>query len=337
MSENSQAIAVRDESHNIMQGAGHVQELLQQVSLIQQVMKEAMRDGEHYGVVPGCGNKPTLLKPGAEKLSFVFRLAPEFDEQTIDLGNGHREVRVKCTLRKVGNPNIVFGQGVGSCSTLEAKYRYRTGPKESTGRPVPKSYWDVRASNPGKARELIGGKGFSTMKDDSGQWVICQQGEKAEHDNPADYYNTVLKMAKKRAHVDAVLTATAASDLFTQDVEDIHENGNGEKQQREEPRQTQHQESPRQSTATEQNHSEAESPDEWREVSLHFGKNKGKKLGELDENTVQWYCESWAPKPYPEGSNTIKANDLFLRKALDNAAIELGFATPRPAKSSITF
>ena len=28
-------------------------------------------------------------------------------------------------------------------------------------------------------------------------------------------------MAKKRAHVDAVLTATAASDIFTQDVEDM--------------------------------------------------------------------------------------------------------------------
>jgi hypothetical protein len=33
----------------------------------------------------------------------------------------------------------------------------------------------------------------------------------------------VLKMAKKRAHVDAVLTATVASDIFTQDVEDMPE------------------------------------------------------------------------------------------------------------------
>ena len=37
-------------------------------------------------------------------------------------------------------------------------------------------------------------------------------------------YNTVLKMAKKRALVDAVLTATAASDIFTQDLEDISAN-----------------------------------------------------------------------------------------------------------------
>ncbi|WP_418719751.1 hypothetical protein [Bilophila wadsworthia] len=43
---------------------------------------------------------------------------------------------------------------------------------------------------------------------------------RVEHDNPADYYNTCLKMAKKRALVDAVLTCTAASDIFTQDIED---------------------------------------------------------------------------------------------------------------------
>jgi len=39
--------------------------------------------------------------------------------------------------------------------------------------------------------------------------------------NPADLANTILKMAKKRALVDAVLTATAASDVFAQDLEDL--------------------------------------------------------------------------------------------------------------------
>ena len=44
--------------------------------------------------------------------------------------------------------------------------------------------------------------------------------EKRMVENPdiADVYNTVLKMAKKRAHVDATLTVTGAADLFTQDL-----------------------------------------------------------------------------------------------------------------------
>jgi hypothetical protein len=36
-----------------------------------------------------------------------------------------------------------------------------------------------------------------------------------------DSYNTILKMAKKRAYIDAILSATAASDIFTQDLEDF--------------------------------------------------------------------------------------------------------------------
>ena len=38
-----------------------------------------------------------------------------------------------------------------------------------------------------------------------------------------DAANTVLKMAKKRSFIDAVLTVTGASRIFTQDLEDIKE------------------------------------------------------------------------------------------------------------------
>jgi hypothetical protein len=193
-----------------------IKQITGQVQLIQQVMREVMKEGEHFGKIPGCGDKPALLKAGAEKLGMTFRLAPTFDVRQTDHANQHREYQVTCTLNG-------RHQGVGSCSTMEGKYRFRTGPKKSTGKPMPKEYWTLRASNPAKAQELLGGKGFVTAKED-GQWMICEQGEKVEHDNPADHYNTVLKMAKKRAHVDAILTATAASDIFTQDLEEIVEN-----------------------------------------------------------------------------------------------------------------
>jgi hypothetical protein len=107
---------------------------------------------------------------------------------------------------------------------MEGKWRFRTGPVESTGRSVPTDYWDQRKSDPVKAQEALGGRGLSTKKID-GVWMIVKQGEKIEHDNPADVYNTVLKMGKKRAMVDAVLTCTAASDIFTQDVEELVDNG----------------------------------------------------------------------------------------------------------------
>jgi hypothetical protein len=190
--------------------------IIAQLRVVNDVMTTVMKDGEHYGIIPGCGKKPSLLKPGAEKLSLTFRLAPRYEINKSDLGNGHREYEITCNLYHIPTNQFV-GQGVGACSTMEGKFRYRVGITELTGQMVPKEYWKERDL------KLIGGKGHTTQKNDAGQWEIAIQGEKVEHDNPADYYNTVLKMAKKRAHVDAILTATGASDIFTQDVEDMPE------------------------------------------------------------------------------------------------------------------
>lgn len=200
---------------DIVNSAYTVQRVTQQIGLIQDLMRSVMKDGEHFGVIPGCGKKPSLLKPGAEKLSCVFRLAPAYEGELnpVDLGDGHREYVIKCRLTHIPSGTVI-GEGLGSCSTMEGKYRYRAGEVKPTGKPVPQEYWTARDQS------MIGGPGFATRKID-GKWEIVEAGEKVEHDNPADYYNTVLKMAKKRAHVDAILTATSASDIFTQDVEDM--------------------------------------------------------------------------------------------------------------------
>ena len=199
-------------------------DVIQQVQKIQHVMKEVMKDGEHYGVIPGCGKKPALLKAGAEKLGFTFRLVTKYIVERIDFPEDHREYIVTCELLHLTTGQY-FGAGVGSCSTKEAKYRYRGNAKMFTGESVPSAYWTTRKKDRAKAQEMLGGAGYTTGKNESGQWEICEVGEKVEHDNPADYYNTILKMAKKRAHVDAILTATAASDIFTQDIEDLVANG----------------------------------------------------------------------------------------------------------------
>lgn len=202
-------------------------DLKAQVNLIQDVMKAVMKDGEHYGKIPGCGDKPSLLQPGAQKLIMTFRLVPDAEVEVVPLDHpsvvGHREYRVK--IRMSTQNGIFLGSGVGSCNTMEKKYRFRPGHSELTDIPVPKEYWDCRKEDPAKALELIGGKGRTTKKNEAGQWVVAIQGEPMEHDNPADYYNTCEKMAYKRALVSATLTVTAASDIFTQDVEEMVENG----------------------------------------------------------------------------------------------------------------
>lgn len=193
-----------------------IDDLLNKVALVQEVMTKVMHDGEHFGKIPGCGDKPALLKAGAEKLGMTFRLKAQFDTNERDLGGHHREYSVRCSLSD-GN------MGVGSCSTLESKYRYRQGER--------------KCPECGKATIITGKKEFGggflcfakkggcgAKFSDNDERITGQQVGKVEHDNPADFWNTCLKMAKKRAHVDAIITATACSDIFTQDVEEMVEN-----------------------------------------------------------------------------------------------------------------
>ena len=190
-----------------------VEDLKNKVLLVQEVMKAVMQPGEHYGTIPGCGEKPTLLKPGAEKLGMTFRLRPTFLVDERQLERGHREYRVTCTLSD-------GTQGVGTCSTMETKYRYRAGERKC---PTCGKATIIK----GKA-EYGGGwlcyqkKGGCGAKFEDGDTSIeSQSTDRVEYPDPADYYNTCLKIGKKRAHVDSIITATACSDIFTQDIEDM--------------------------------------------------------------------------------------------------------------------
>lgn len=194
-------------------------EIKRQVQLIQSVMSEVMEDGVHYGTVPGCGPKKAMFKPGAEKLCLTFRLAVSIQSDYVDMPNGHRTYTSRVILTSPSGR--IVGEGIGVCSTMESKYRFRGQQVTFTERPVPKEYWDLRRDDPKAAQRSLGGPNFIAKKNENGIWMIAEQtGEKVEHDNPADYYNTCAKMAKKRAHVDATITTLAASDIFEQDLDE---------------------------------------------------------------------------------------------------------------------
>lgn len=177
-----------------------VADMHHQVQLIQQILAAVMKPDTHYGVIPGTGDKPSLLKPGAEKIMATFRLSA--DPIVEDLGTD-KFVRYRVTVRLTSPSGHFVGAGIGECSSQEEKYCWRKAVCEAEFDEAPlelrrekwKKFWDR-----GQPR------------------IVKWQQIKTE---PADLANTVLKMAKKRALVDAVLTATAASDIFTQDLEDL--------------------------------------------------------------------------------------------------------------------
>jgi hypothetical protein len=195
-----------------------VDDLVKRVGKVQEVARRVMQDGLHFGKIPGV-DKPTLLKPGAEILCLTFRLAPVFSIDEISLGDGHRDYRVKCTLMHIAT-GASMGDGHGSCSTKESKYAWRNGERKcpTCGKPCII-----------KGKEQYGGgwlcfakKGGCGAKFATGDQAIEGQSVgRVANEDIADTYNTVLKMACKRALVAAVLIVTGASALFTQDVEDM--------------------------------------------------------------------------------------------------------------------
>lgn len=135
-------------------------------NLINVFIEKSLKDGTDYGSinVRGVNSKPSLFKPGSEKMCSLFGLAPRFerDEDTWEmLGKKAGLVTYKCEL--VDTKGNVVGEGRGTAITnLQSDF-------------------DV---------------------------------------------NKQVKIAQKRAQIDAVLRVFALSERFTQDMEDLPKQSN---------------------------------------------------------------------------------------------------------------
>jgi len=193
------------------EGALTVMDVKRHVNLIQQVLHEVMKPNVHYGIIPGT-KENTLYKAGAELILTTFRLGcvPETVEET---GDGFRVI-VRVFHIPTGN---TIGYGIGACSWAEEKYVWRKAHKGEY----------EKAPDDNKRIKYYGRNAVQQVRT-----------------NPADYYNTTLKMATKRARVDACLTSTAASDVFAQDLEDTGGKPDQGAPQRPEPERGNGEESP---------------------------------------------------------------------------------------------
>lgn len=188
-------------------------------------VKRIMVENVDFGKIPGAGDKPTLLKPGAEKLATFFGLTPIFTPIAVEedwTGAEHKGeaffyYRYRCELHRNGN---LVASSEGSCNTWESKYRYRKAERVCPN-------CGQAAIIKGKA-EYGGGwlcyknKGGCGSKFAIGDAAIEKQ-EVGRIVNPdvADLVNTVQKMAQKRALIGSTLLAVNASEFFTQDIEDM--------------------------------------------------------------------------------------------------------------------
>jgi hypothetical protein len=159
-----------------------VSEIRKRTHAVQEIMRGVMKEGTHYGTIPGTP-KPSLWKAGAEVLCMTFRLAPLLESRvTVDDPEGEWSYT---SFKRDGS--IVNGTCVG--------------------------FFEVEASC------TIQGPQGEVLSRCSAR---CNNREaKFRSLSMFEIRNTIQKMAEKRAFVSAVLMATGASDIFTQDLEDV--------------------------------------------------------------------------------------------------------------------
>lgn len=216
---------------------------LQAIDNFQIVVQKTLRAEQDFGTIPGT-QKPTLLKPGAEKILMLMGLTSEYEivDKVEDYTNGFFAYTVKSSLLKNGQ---LVTEGFGSANTKENRYRLNEWSEEEH-----KKVWT------------------------------------GDYQDPYTLVNTVLKMAKKRAQVDAALTVGSLSNVFTQDVEDMKELLQKE-------------------TMETMDNNGASS------MKVTFGKNKGRTLGEIfktDRSYVKWLSENAKEEP-------LKHAAMFLLKS----------------------
>lgn len=189
-------LAVQNQAISLIDSVdlGTIQATMQKISTFQAVVQKSLKVDHDFGVIAGAGSKPTLLKPGGEKICMMFGLNPEYEflERTENYKDGFFAYNIKCTLYKQGQ---AVSQGVGNCNSMEKKYRY------------------VNSDN------IPDGVDPSTVEKTTDKYGRVKY--KIPNPHIADLVNTILKMAKKRAFIDAVLQVASLSDVFTQDLEDM--------------------------------------------------------------------------------------------------------------------
>ena len=199
-----------------------MEEAVSKFRIVREYTSKCLSKGIDYG--QSAGGKPSLLKPGAEKVASLFGFTAHF--QCIDKilnfsgeGNPDHEpffyFEYRCTLTK-GDQFV--GECEGSCNSWEKKYRYRKA--------------ELRCPKCGKATikrskfgdgyycyGKIGGCGAKFAGNDPA--IINQPKDDVRNFDTAEQVNTFQKMAQKRAFVGAVIVACNLSEYFTQDIEDM--------------------------------------------------------------------------------------------------------------------
>ncbi len=208
-----------------------VEKQMKAIKDFQTIVNQALEQGRDYGQAYFGSDKPSLLKPGAEKILMLMGLSSEYEivDKIQNYEEGFFAYTIRCLLKK---GNLLVTEGLGHCNSKERKY---DGEKQD--------------------KFMLG--------------------------------NTCLKMAKKRAQVDATLTVGSLSNIFTQDIEDMIFETNEK--------------------------TENMTIEEANNLVINFKKHRGKTLGEIkttDRSYVEWISKNANDNYVKQAAILVLNNDV---------------------------
>lgn len=248
MTNNNQVVSQEMNTMMIIDGLklDRVTESVNKINQFQQVIQSQLVEGHDYGAAFFGSSKPSLLKPGAEKILMLLGISSEYEiiEKVQNYEDGFFSYTIKCLLTKNGQ---VVTEGLGHCNSKEKKYESDKQDKFMLG-------------------------------------------------------NTCLKMAKKRAQVDAALTVGSLSNVFTQDLEDMVLFNHSERIET-------------------MNQGDAEG------IKVTFGKYKGKTVQEIhdiDEGYVVWLADKAKDEAARKAAGMVLSGTNSSPVTIDEETGEIG-------------
>jgi hypothetical protein len=192
-------------------------------NIVHALYSDVMRVDIDYGIIPGTGDKPTLLLPGMEKLMRALELRPDYIERRsiIDFDKGLFYFQYECQLVEIDTGRVV-ASAIGSANSQETKWRWRNADRACPhcgkatiikGKEEYGGGWLCFAKK--------GGCGAKFKDDDT--TITSQVVGRIENPDIADQLNTIDKIAQKRALSSAIKGAANVSELFTVDLDDLHD------------------------------------------------------------------------------------------------------------------
>lgn len=103
VSDNNYAVSLSETSSKILT------ERLQVLNNIAEIIKNALVKNIDYGYIPGCGNKPSLLQPGARKICLLYGFKPKYSMPIFDSVNNNITIKAEIISANGNTINESFG------------------------------------------------------------------------------------------------------------------------------------------------------------------------------------------------------------------------------------